>query len=523
MLQFIRKRPRKTLDCGQARRFILFVFESRETMNTRVRLACVAVALLAGCAAQPPAPRAEHAAPDGALHSCAEWYRALDAKVARAGVRDAEDARLPGYPYLRLDRFTASFAPQAKQDPAAFDAWFARARALDRAAREVELRNLPRAALPEGVDAALARDAGCAPILAAGNLADAPARERLLAQAVVPDDYDPTARVIGLYPLAALPFSNGVARWQAETVAAFRATSRGAPPAAPLVRYAPTAGDPLSQAQLGALLARAPRDALGVPRFTAQEIDRLFARFAPVYEIETGGEFDHPGAPTWTRAPVAQIDSARPSVYRRLAYTRDGKDVLVQLVYTIWFSERPGEDILAGKIDGLVWRVTLAADGAPLVYDSIHPCGCFHQFFPTARVAAKPAPEPLIEWAFVPRPAPPLAPGERIVLRVATRTHYLKGLAAEPRERAAAATPLALADEDALRSLALPGGGRRSLYGPDGLVAGSERAEREYFWPMGIASAGQMRQWGRQATAFVGKRHFDDADLIALRFRLLAP
>ncbi|MEJ2175187.1 MAG: hypothetical protein P8Y76_09850 [bacterium] len=181
-------------------------------------------------------------------------------------------------------------------------------------------------------------------------------------------------------------------------------------------------------------------------------------------------------------------------------------------------AERPGEDILAGKIDGLVWRVSLAADGAPLVYDSIHPCGCFHQFFPTARVAAKPAPEPLIEWAFVPRPAPPLAPGERIVLRVATRTHYLKGLAAEPRERAAAATPLALADEDALRSLALPGGGRRSLYGPDGLVAGSERAEREYFWPMGIASAGQMRQWGRQATAFVGRRHFDDADLIALRF-----
>jgi len=69
-----------------------------------------------------------------------------------------------------------------------------------------------------------------------------------------------------------------------------------------------------------------------------------------------------------------------------------------------------------------------------------------------------------------------------------------------------------------LRSLPLPGGGTRSLYGPDGLVAGSERSEREYFWPMGITSAGQMRQWGRHATAFVGKRHFDDADLIELRF-----
>ena len=56
------------------------------------------------------------------------------------------------------------------------------------------------------------------------------------------------------------------------------------------------------------------------------------------------------------------------------------------------------------------------------------------------------------------------------------------------------------------------------MFGPDGLVAGSERAERWLFWPMGIASAGAMRQWGHHATAFVGRRHFDDADLIERRF-----
>ena len=62
----------------------------------------------------------------------------------------------------------------------------------------------------------------------------------------------------------------------------------------------------------------------------------------------------------------------------------------------------------------------------------------------------------------------------------------------------------------------------RSLYGVDGLVAGSERPERDLFWPMGIESAGQMRQWGRHATAFVGRRHFDDADLIERRFDRVA-
>ena len=35
----------------------------------------------------------------------------------------------------------------------------------------------------------------------------------------------------------------------------------------------------------------------------------------------------------------------------------------------------------------------------------------------------------------------------------------------------------------------------------------------------GIVSAGAMRQWGRHATAFVGRRHFDDADLFERRFR----
>ena len=73
---------------------------------------------------------------------------------------------------------------------------------------------------------------------------------------------------------------------------------------------------------------------------------------------------------------------------------------------------------------------------------------------------------------------------------------------------------------DELRSLPLLTGGKRSAFGPDGLIAGSERAERFLFWPMGIASAGAMRQWGRQPTAFVGRRHFDDPDLIERRFEL---
>ena len=50
--------------------------------------------------------------------------------------------------------------------------------------------------------------------------------------------------------------------------------------------------------------------------------------------------------------------------------------------------------------------------------------------------------------------------------------------------------------------------------------ARAERAERFLSRPMGIASPGAMRQWGRQASALVGRRHFDDADLLERRFQL---
>ena len=110
-------------------------------------------------------------------------------------------------------------------------------------------------------------------------------------------------------------------------------------------------------------------------------------------------------------------------------YARYGERVLLQLVYTLWFPERPKSgtfDLLGGRLDGLVWRVTLAPDGEPLIYDSIHPCGCYHQFFPTPRARVRAAPDPQEEWAFVPAALPRVAEGERPVVSIESRTHYIR-------------------------------------------------------------------------------------------------
>ncbi len=62
---------------------------------------------------------------------------------------------------------------------------------------------------------------------------------------------------------------------------------------------------------------------------------------------------------------------------------------------------------------------------------------------------------------------------------------------------------------DELRSLPRAGGTHAGVFGPDGLFAGTKRAE-----------PGALRQWGRQATDAAGRRHFDDADLLERRFEL---
>lgn len=477
--------------------------------------------IVTGCATLQDPQRANLAAPVDEVAACASWYRSLDRQIDVAGVRDAGDWRVAGFPYLRTDRFTASFGDQAAENADTFRDWAARMGALDMAARAVELENISQ----QGLDAlgvsrseAIERTGACARTLADHDLRFESQRTLLTERARVPDSYRTWQRVIGIYPLTSLPFSAGVQGWQRDTVESFRtAAERGFD--APVVRYLPEAS-PDPQA-VKAILEAAPRDALGVAQLSAQELDSVFAAHAPVIEVETTGDYDRIGLLAWDGGKAPSINPSQPTLYRKLSHTRFHGETLMQLVYTAWFSERPHKgalDLLAGRLDGIVWRVTLDRNGEPLLYDSIHPCGCYHMFFPTARLEPVPPPNRHIEWAFVPAPAPQLSDSERVVIRLATRTHYLNGVDVDG---GGSGKQLNFADYDALRTLPLPAGGTRSVFAPDGLMPGTARGERVLFWPMGVPSAGAMRQWGHHATAFVGRRHFDDADLIERRFTRL--
>ena len=483
-------------------------------------VALVAGFLVAGCATL-EAPFSVHLASEAPqVRSCAEWYRVLDERVATAGTRDAQDASVAGFPYLRVSRLLASLRPAALSDERALHELTDRMLALDLEARRYEIMNLPAGQLAES-RLALQRTGECAKLLLEIDLARPAARDALLRNAEVPDDYRLASCILGLYWLTRVPFAEGVRRQEEETRAAFGRDLAVAGRAMREVHYAPELGALLPRAGVALLLARAAENSPHIPELSESDMKEVLAAYAPSLAIEVNGDYDRFGTLRWLRdTDSPSVNGAELAVYGHPAWTRYADRVLLQLVYTLWFPARPPQsegDPLAGKHEGITWRVTLAPDGEPLVYDAIHPCGCYHQFFPTPRAAIRPAPGGLGEWVFSPQSLPRIADGERPLARIASGTHYIDRVAVARGTDSLARYEIRPYGE--LRTLPRYSGDRASAFGPDGLVPGTERTERFLFWPMGIVSAGAMRQWGRHATVFVRRRHFDDADLFEKRFR----
>jgi hypothetical protein len=451
-------------------------------------------------------------------------FKAFDARIDEAGLRDAQAARVDGYPFLRVDRYTAYAQGKAGDTKELAQAKLDRMAALDDEARGFEATN---ARVDAGEKSALD---DCRRKLVAATRAEA---QRVTEGARPPDAYDDELRVVGLYPLTRIPFSWGVAAWQQSTRDLYATPFPELPVRGQRIRYVPATGAPVPVAGWLPADARGTA-ALKMPAVSAAQAAALLQRHAPVLVVDTAGDDDRIGRLLWRlsgRDLFVAVDTATPTAYARIAWTEIGGATTLQLVYTFWFPSRPAAhplDFVAGRLDALVWRVTLDSEARPLVYDSIHACGGFHMFFPSERVRERPGPLEfegvLDETMFSPQVVHSPGRGERMIVFLGSGDHNIERVAVDT-TTPAPGVPYRISDENALRELPLPaaaGGGSRSIYGPDGLVPGSERPERFVYWPMGVPSAGQMRQWGHHATAFIGRRHFDDPRLIE-RYFMLAP
>ena len=447
---------------------------------------------------------------DSAVQLCLAFYGDLDQVVAEQGVTPSRPERIASFPYLRMTRFLASYSQQNLSD-AALKHWLTHLAAADQQARTIELASLKSTAKSklnadyESDLMAVVED--CAQKLVASDLAN-PARLTLLRkQAVTTSEYRLLNQVLGFYPLTRIPVRLGIHQYHEKTLAVFAQPLKALPVYGQLRRFHIPHLDAIN------LSGRVARDALGIPAPTASQLQALFAIHAPVWEIDVVDNYDLPGRPVWHADGKPDVDYSEAFIYRYPSYTHWQGQSLLQLNYLIWFAERPQEsafDVFSGRLDGLLWRVTLNTDGTVLIYDSAHACGCYHYFFPSAALALRSKAQQLPEPPLLPQPAPELADGQSLVIRVSSGNHYIQRLYVDT----ASGQPLRWREYQELYATPVVGGGHRSLFRADGLVEGSERSERWLLWPMGIPSAGAMREHGRQATAFLGRRHFDDAKLL---------
>lgn len=490
--------------------------------------------LLSGCVA----PSAWQSPPSRAATTCLADMARFDEAIAEADVMDAGNARIEGFPWLRTNRLLASFSEELRDDlrPSAYVDWLMHMRALDAEARYIEAANLSVAehrTLSRLLDAEDPAEAinTCAATLSEELLLgvdDAAARVALRERIEVPDHYLTAWRVMGVYPLASLAIAAGYEGWKRDYLEDF---GQPAADATATTWYTPDSRHDGWRADRAAQWLRdAPRSSLGLLEIDHDELLQLAALYAPYLAIGTRNHDDLLGSPQWKAGPdgtLPSVDTNQPVADVRLAHTRYQGQVLPQLVYTLWFPARTrsgATDILGGRLDGLVWRVTLGPDGRPLIYDSIHPCGCYHLFFPVSPLQRVEVADDhsLREAPLSPAQAPVLEAEQRLSLHVAATSHFLRDLGTEdaiPDDAVPYRLRLVSEPPDyGRRSLVLPEGGRRSLYGSDGLVPDTERLERFLLWPSGIRSPGAMRQWGTHATVFVGRRHFDDPFLFEEAF-----
>lgn len=436
------------------------------------------------------------------LANCRSKFAQVDAAISHAGAGYAGYHRIKGFPYLRSDRMLAAFGDKVSSFEA-FDIWTYELRENDGFARNVELANM---GMPDVERSTLLTDLRlCAVWLSNQELADSDTLQKVYQEAQLPSRTS-TPDLARMHAL-----DRTIQRQQA----AIKSDLAGEGKAAAKV----TAWYP-RQVTHAIEPPRLLQDPLGRIGYTPTAWQEMAEQLAPRWLIETAGAFDSIGAPAWSADGKATIDPRRHLVYYMPSYARVQGRALVQIVYFVWFSERVSTshrpDPLAGKIDGLIWRVTLDPAGHPLLFDSMHMSGFDQIWFLPASVTRREAPgrdeDPLLV-------APAVSPEPHMAVNVHSGSHSPWRVVEESAApQSGAIQEYELVRYDELMTLPIGRNRTRSFFDARGIVPGSERAGR--IPSAGVANAGAIREWGNHPTAITGRHYFDDPGLIEHFFAL---
>ena len=457
---------------------------------------------------------------------CREFLNRLDEVVKEAGVRDASSVSIPGFPYLRTDRFLASLKKNLKDDREKKE-WVRWMQQLDLLSRKKEISNLPDKAIlslefEDGRKAdrewLYAQVKSCSSKLLSHDQARLDFYATLYPHVHVPSEYSCFRRTIGLYPLIALPVALVTEGSIKKIIKRFDTDLKDLPLDGHLRAFVPEKGELLSEYEVREIIETSKRNPLGVPLLDSSQDERLVWSFAPVFIQDVAASYDRLGQVIW-KGDRVDIDPEKPTVYYYISHAFLKGEPILQISYVIWYSERAGKrppGIEKGHLDGLTVRVSLDGRGSVFMVDVVSDCGCYHFFSPDRGRVDHAVSRPLRFEPFVAQWLPAIPFGERLGIRINSGWHQVQRLISVG--DLSDSTPYAMVSYDVLEALPHEDGRTESIFNSKGIAKGSERVERFILFSMGVPSVGSMRQRGHHAIELIGKDHFDNPYLFGENF-----
>jgi hypothetical protein len=497
------------------------------TLMTLLRLrsvfAAYLISFLLGCASLSPYPTP---ITSNSVEGCQAFFSQLEDQVKEAGVREASNFLVPGFPYLRTNRFLSAMKNRIREEKER-EEWVQWMKTLDLLSREKEIRNLPddRVLSLQAIETSqpnrnevFTRAESCSEKLFKHDKA-LPSFDTLLASRVdVPDDYSFFRRTIGLYPLMVLPVAFVNHKAQVKARSRFEINLDQLPVLGRFRAYAPQRNLRLPEEEVRALIEESKKNGLAVPLLDNSRGKELAWSFAPILIQDVAAPYDQLGQVVWKGNRLG-IDSDRPTLYYYFSHAFLREEPILQINYVVWYSDRAGETppaIEKGHMDGLTYRVSLNLRGRPFVIDVMNNCGCYHLFAPIKESIERIVSKPFKPDPFVPQWLPAIPPGNRLGMRVGSGWHQVERLLAVAQPPDAILYDLAPYDD--LKTLSKKNGETESIFDSKGILKGSERVERFILFSMGIPKIGSMREQGHHAIELIGRTHFDDPYLFGESF-----
>jgi len=131
--------------------------------------------------------------------------------------------------------------------------------------------------------------------------------------------------------------------------------------------------------------------------FTVKDDKTILSRYAPVFVIENyKKKYNLIGTPSARinedREGEIYVDPEKATVYTGMGEFKTFKSTYTNLIYRIHFEKIPGGFIPfhlgKGNNMGLIVIITLNSRNEPILYTSVHTCGCYLAFVPTSYMPA---------------------------------------------------------------------------------------------------------------------------------------